>query len=115
MYDAQKDKAKFSMVGKTTLNNVEVLKMSIKYPNGDSSLAYLDPKTYYVVKIEATKTMAGQTAQVDVAFSDFKTVDGITLPFSIATNVMGQSANMKLDKVVFNTPIDDKQFEKPAN
>jgi outer membrane lipoprotein-sorting protein len=114
LYQAKKDKAKITLVGKTQLDSASVYKLALVYVNGDSSFAYVDPKTYYVVKLESNKSISGTAAQIEETYSDFRTTDGITLPYSVGTSAMGQQVAMKLDKVTFNTPIDDKQFEKPA-
>ena len=51
------------------------------------------------------------TTPREVAFSDFRTVNGLLVPFSITTKVHGQEMfQIHLSEVLFNSTIDDAKF-----
>jgi hypothetical protein len=48
------------------------------------------------------------------AFSDYREVDGIKMPFQI-TNLSVQSFSITVTKVEHNVPIDETMFSKPVD
>lgn len=76
---------------------------------------YVDPKTGYVLREQSTAT--GQTGpETRVAdLSDYKAVDGITVPFHEEVSINGTPAlSIAVSSYEFNPAIDPKIFEKPA-
>lgn len=75
---------------------------------------YIDAETGLESKmvIEAEQ---GQTKTVmELRFSDYKTVDGRTVPFTTTQYVNGnQVLTLKLEKIEFNLPLDDSLFRMP--
>jgi zinc protease len=76
---------------------------------------YVDPKTGYIVR-EQYKGM-GQTGQFDgeTDLSDWRSADGITLPYTHKNKQNGQETSLvEYKKVELNPTVDPKLFEKPA-
>jgi hypothetical protein len=76
---------------------------------------YVDPKTGYIVR-EKYKGM-GQTGPFDgeTDLSDWRPVDGITLPYTHKNKQNGQETSLVEYKTIeLNPPVDPKLFEKPA-
>jgi outer membrane lipoprotein-sorting protein len=76
---------------------------------------YVDPKTGYIVR-EKYKGM-GQTGQFDgeTDLSDWRPVDGITLPHTHKNKQNGQETSLvEYKKIELNPTVDPKLFEKPA-
>ena len=77
---------------------------------------FVDPQTGKIVR-ETYKAL-GQSGPFDgeTAFSEWKTVDGINLPFHRANKQNGQdSSSVEFTNFVFNPAVDMKIFEKPAS
>ena len=76
---------------------------------------YVDPKTGYIVR-EKYKGM-GQTGPFDgeTDLSDWRPVDGITLPYTHKNKQNGQETSLvEYKKIELNPTVDPKLFEKPA-
>jgi zinc protease len=76
---------------------------------------YVDPKTFHIVRsqYEGTGQAGPETRTVD--FSDWKTTDGLTLPYHEELSTNGKpSATIVTSSYEVNPAIDPKAFEKPA-
>jgi hypothetical protein len=76
---------------------------------------YIDPKTGYILR-EQYKGM-GPTGSFDgeTDLSDWRTADGLTLPYSHQNKENGQpTSTVEYKKIELNPSIDPKLFEKPA-
>lgn len=75
---------------------------------------YIDAETNLESKMVIEGDEGGQTATMELRFSDYKTVDGRTVPFTTTQYVNGnQVVQMKLEKVEFNIPLEDTIFRMP--
>ena len=76
---------------------------------------YIDPKTGYILR-EKYKAM-GQSGPFDGEsnLSDWRTVDGLTMPYKHQNKQNGQeTSNAEFKKIELNPPVDPKLFAKPA-
>ncbi len=76
---------------------------------------YIDPKTGYILR-EKYKAM-GQSGAFDGEsnLSDWRTVDGLTLPYKHQNKQNGQeTSNAEVKKIEINPAVDPKLFAKPA-
>lgn len=78
---------------------------------GTVSKIFLDPDTYLVIRTSATveQPETGKFEQVAEP-SDYRTVDGVKIPFSIVTTSPTQTVTIKLATVEHNVAIDDAMF-----
>ena len=75
---------------------------------------YIDAETHLESRMVIEGGEGGQTATMELRFSDYKTVDGRTVPFTTTQYVNGnQVVQMKLEKVEFNIPLEDAIFRMP--
>jgi len=87
-----------------------VLKISPKV--GSVSKLFLDPDTYLPMRSSATVNspeMGGDIEQVSEA-SDYRTVDGLKIPFKSVQTAGGQTVTIVFSKVEHNLAIDDAMF-----
>ena len=76
---------------------------------------YVDAATGLESKIVVEADVEGQKMKMEMRFSDFKAVEGRTMPFSIKQYVDGkQVGEVAFEKVEFNVPLDDAIFRMPA-
>jgi hypothetical protein len=83
-------------------------------PKAGSALkAYFDPKTYLIARTSAkvSTAEAGELEQI-IELSDYRTVDGIKVPFHTVNSTPVQKVTLKLDKVEHNVTLDDAMFTK---
>jgi zinc protease len=82
---------------------------------GNAFRWYIDPGTGHVLRaVYHTMTHSGPADQMN-EYSDWKTVDGITLPFKVTISQNGQVVTqVEVKEMQINPAIDPKVFEKPA-
>ena len=77
---------------------------------------FLDEKMGIVKQRFSTADPRGLTVQQEEAFSDYRTVSGVRVPFQAAVSRDGQVlARRTLTKIAFNTKIDPALFERPKD
>jgi outer membrane lipoprotein-sorting protein len=80
--------------------------------NGSRMHYYIDSAT----GLESRLVMEGAEAdqRVEFRFSDYRTVDGRTVPFTTTQVIAGREAGqIQFEKVEFNVPLDDAIFRMP--
>jgi hypothetical protein len=85
---------------------------------GGKEDVWVDAKTYLEVRYDrmADGPTPGASRRVSVAYGDYRTIEGLTMPFRIETGVGSGTTpdKMQIDKVVLNAPLDDSTFSNPA-
>lgn len=82
----------------------------LKKPNGDELKFFIDRTDFLVKKTEASLSVQGVTYKVNSIFSDFKKVEGMTLPFLIQNNNGQMTTKIKIEQVRVNEKIEDGLF-----
>ena len=93
------------------VNGEKAYKMIVIDASGKKSTEYYSAKTSYLLKVIATQGEGEQVQTITTEFSDYKSVDGIVLPYKIS--IIGAAPfplNMELNEVLVNKPIDDAEF-----
>lgn len=93
--------------------NAYKLKLTLK--DGQVRHVWLDTQTFLDAKVDGTRRMDGKPRTVMTYMRDYKSVNGLMLPFTMETTVDGikDSERILIDKVVMNPQILDKRFTKP--
>ncbi len=105
----------FSAAGTDKTGGTETAIVDVSGP-GMTIRWFVDPQTGKIVR-ETYKAM-GQSGPFDgeTAFSEWKIVDGVNLPFHRANKQNGQdSSTVEYTSFEFNPAVDAKIFEKPAS
>lgn len=89
-----------------------VLKMT--RPSGNFVTLYLDPATYLLARVTSMteNPQTGAMMQQSGESQDYRTVDGVKVPFTIINSNEIQTITIKLTKVEHNVAIDDAMFKK---
>lgn len=107
---------KVELVGKEDVEKVKnAYKLKVVTPDSLTTVMYLDPTTYYLIKTVNTISVQGQEIEVSSVFSDFKKTDyGFTVPYSTELNLpTGMTLVIVTKKVEINKAVDPKIFEMP--
>lgn len=104
------------MLGKEKLDGVEVFKIKATEKNGDAVTYYISATNYYTLKTSGKVNIQGKESEVDVTYSNFKQVDGLTFPFTREqpNAQMGGMMTIETDSIVLNPKIDELIFKKPV-
>jgi zinc protease len=104
----------FAAAGTERLGSIEAKILEV---NADGSIArwFIDPETGHILRTSARSTgIGGPPADKVVDYSDWKMVEGLSIPFKETITQGTQTASAELKEVQINPPIDPKLFEKPA-
>jgi hypothetical protein len=105
--------SKIELAGNENVEGVNAIKLKHIAKDGKTSLYYIDPATYYIVRRESTTNVNGQEMTGTATFSNFKKTDiGYVMPFTTVSN-QGFEMTITVTKVEFNKEIDPKIFEMP--
>jgi zinc protease len=76
---------------------------------------YVDPKTGYVLREKYKGVGREGPFDGETNFSDWRTADGLTMPYQHQNKQNGQqTSTAEFKRIELNPPIDPKAFEKPA-
>jgi outer membrane lipoprotein-sorting protein len=114
-YAAKGTKVALEGVEKVDARDAWKLKLTLK--DGAVQHVWIDQKSFLDVKVEGTpRRMDGKMHTVWIMQSDFRSVQGVKVPFELETVVEGypDRHRMQLEKVAVNPKLDDSRFVKPA-
>jgi hypothetical protein len=94
----------------------DVYKLNLTLKDGQTRQVWIDAQTFLEVKIDEPRKLHGRNKTVSTVLRDYRTVDGVKVPFLIETQVSGTTDSNKIvvDKVVVNPPLEAGRFAKPA-
>jgi outer membrane lipoprotein-sorting protein len=102
------------LVGTETVDGTEAYHLKVMKKNGSIEHYYLNAATALEMRTVSTLERNGMTAEVTTDLGDYQTVDGMQVAFSMKQSMRGNLvAQVKLQKVEFNVPIEDDLFRMP--
>jgi len=108
---------KVALEGVEKVDGNDTYKLKLTLKNGTVQHVWIDQKSFLDVKVEGTpRRMDGKMRTVWVTQRDFRTVQGVMLPFELETVVDGypDKHRMQLEKVAVNPQLQDSLFTKPG-
>jgi hypothetical protein len=78
---------------------------------------WVDAQSFLDVKYDRQARGAHGPVTVEVKYSDYKSVDGLQIPFTIESGAAasGKSDRLTIDKISLNPPLDDAMFTRPPS
>ncbi|TNF44979.1 MAG: hypothetical protein EP310_02470, partial [Bacteroidetes bacterium] len=73
------------LIGKVTIEGNELYRIKLTPADGNVKDYFIDTKTFYINRVKAKVSGQGQTVDVEQIMSDYKTLDGITMPMKTET------------------------------
>ena len=105
---------KVELVGREDVNGVSAYKIKVTTKDSLESIMFLDPNTYYTLKITSKVNAGGQETETAFNFSDYRKTDfGVVMPFSLQIVLPQITININDKKIEVNKDIDPKIFEMP--
>ena len=97
--------------GKGYLNNKLSHVIDLLDKEGPPLRVYIDPDTFYIVKVIAAIKKGNATAPLSAEFSDFRIIDGVPLPHRISNYAVGHKVGETvIEEYSINPPMDNKLF-----
>ncbi len=101
--------------GTDTVDGAKVFRIKVTPKSGPPLTLYLDATTGLERKMSAEVDQGGQRMTVETLMSDYRTVSGIQLPFSVRTMMNGQlAAEVTIQSYDVNLPLDEAMFKMPG-
>lgn len=95
-------------LGKDDVDGTEAYKLKITHKNGKVQTLFIDPSTYYLIRVVSKQKANGQEVEVTTNFNDYRKLpEGIVMPMSLQLP-FGQ---MKVSKVEINKVVDENIFK----
>ena len=107
---------KVELVSVEPVEGRDAYKLKLTHKSGAVQHVWIDAKSFLDVKIEGTpRQMDGKMRTVWVTQRDFRSVQGLMVPFVLETSVDGyaDTHKMVIDKVAVNPNLADARFVKP--
>ena len=102
-----------SLAGRETINGVNTYKIQLSQP-GVSTMYYIDPTTYYVVKTDSKVSVNGADVSSSTTYSNYKKTDvGYVVATTLGVTNMGYDVTINYTKIDVNKDVDPKIFAMP--
>jgi hypothetical protein len=104
------------LLGKEKLGEQDVLVLRYVPKSGSPARWYVDASSYMVTRVvmnTEVPQLGGEIEQTS-EMSDYRSVDGVKVPFLTKVTNKFQVITITLEKVVHNGPMDEATFSKPA-
>jgi len=100
-------------VGKEKLEGLDVFVLKLTRTNGKSEKWYLDANTYLEYKYESNWVDFASALPSETFFDDFRTVDGLTIPFFVERTFGQRDRIMQIDSIEINPGFDQNWLAMP--
>jgi outer membrane lipoprotein-sorting protein len=103
------------LLGKEDVEGTPTFKLKLTLKSGAVQTIFLDASNYLEVKTISKRKMMGQEMEAENYPGNYKSVEGLMMPFSAETKVGGRSLmQMQIEKIDINPPVDEAIFKMPA-
>lgn len=115
LVDAASKGHKLEWLGTEQVGEVTVSKVKLAKKGGEEQVLFFDTATGQQIKTQGEIEQGGRKLTVESRYSDFRTVDGLSVPFNIEVLVNGQTQQrVSLSNVEFPATLDDQLFRMPG-
>lgn len=102
------------LAGQEEIDGRKVHRLRIRRKDGPVQTYYLDAATGLEHKVVTEVEAGGQRITSEMRLSDYRTVDGRTMPFKATQFVNGElAADITFEEIEFNVPLEDAFFRMP--
>jgi len=97
-------------LGKEDVDGTECFKIKLTRKSGTESVFFIDPKTFYPIRISSKVVADGQVFESIINLSNYqKLPEGIVVPFTMENSQM--PAPITMTKIIVNAPVDEVIFK----
>lgn len=110
--------AAIALAGVQEVEGRKAYALDLRLASGSSSRVWIDAATFLELRYDRQFVNArGRPAVTSVYFADYRTVEGLQLPFTIETGTPDGETRDKLviERVALNARLDDRTFAKPGS
>ena len=92
-------------------------RLGVRLPSGVTHHAWVDSQNFLDIKYDQKeRNTSGQSGTVSVYYRNYRTIEGLQIPFTIESGDDTTKARdkMVIDKLSLNPPLEDRMFAKPS-
>jgi len=117
--DVKRDKIEIRLVGVETLAGRPAYHLALSFLSGVTGDVFIDAQSHLLVRetlmdTGQMKPSPGSEQRIEYDYSDFRSVNGIPAPYSIAIHRGGRDYFVSMTRVEFNSAVDNSIFDFPA-
>jgi hypothetical protein len=103
------------LMGKEVVEGTDAFKIKITLKDGNVLYLFIHPDTGLEIKETSLVKKLGVEGSLDTYFRDYKTVDGLTFPYTVElkSKEAPKAPTYRIDKVETNMELDDAYFQAP--
>ncbi|PWU00414.1 MAG: outer membrane lipoprotein-sorting protein [Bacteroidetes bacterium] len=115
LFNYQAKGNKVELAGRENVGTVSAYKLKVTTAANVESTIYLDPTTYYIIKLVRNVNVNGQSMDISISYSNYQKTDyGIPVASNFEANYGDQfSMTSTIKKVEVNKAVDPKIFDMP--
>ncbi|MGA7178361.1 MAG: hypothetical protein WBX11_02075 [Thiobacillaceae bacterium] len=116
LMDYQSEGITITLDGMEKVDGANAYRLSLLLPSGSRRHVWIDAQSFLDIKSDRkSQNASGAPGTVSKYYRDYRTVDGLRIPFIIESGSdTGRAADkMVIDKVVLNPPLQDRMFAEP--
>lgn len=102
------------MAGKVNMDDKETYRLKVTGKDNTVKNYFIDANTYLINKVKAKVEAMGQSIEVEQNFKEYKTIEGTKIASKIVSNSPMGTAEVTMQDIQFNIPVDDAIFARPA-
>jgi len=106
--------ARTRLLGKVKSGFREVYLVEAKPRAGEPEMLYFDTQSGLLIRRDVTRQTSRGLVRAEIYLSDWRTVDGVKIPFKTTQTMPNQTFVFTLQEVKHNVPVDETIFQKPA-
>ncbi len=106
---------KWTVKGKEKVGGKDAYVLVGSSADGSTETMFIDADSYLLLKVTAQAETPAGKMDASTILSDYKTVDGLKLPFNINIESAAGSMTMKIKEIKNNVEVPDSLFSKPTN
>jgi hypothetical protein len=109
LLNLKKNKITISLVGHAQVRGMDALQIEVTTATGVKRQVFFDAQTHLIAKEAAT--VAG--LEQEILFDDYRTVDGVKLPYKIELHRGGDKFDIIVTRAVINGTVGERVFDFP--
>ena len=127
LIDSAAKGSKVELEGTEKVEDRDTYKLKVTMANGHETHVWVDAQTFLEAKVEGQpRRMDGKIHRVEVYYRDYRSVNGLQIPFLLETHVVPvgtgaaaarethyQPEKIAIDKIVVNPKLNASDFTKP--
>jgi hypothetical protein len=111
--DWRKSYSKIEALGIRKVEGKDAYAIRLTPTNGKPLVQYFDTQTNLMVRMDMISESPQGTLPIESYFSDYRTVDGMKIPFQMRQKVAATELLTTVTEIKNNLPVTDAKFAKP--